>query len=109
MPPSLLVNRCEVVLGSFLVEYVFPSSVDVRIVLLSRSRGVDVVLEFDNLLYEGSTCCWLVYPGLSSAFVMGRLFCRFYRGMMSLPDVKEPLFVADGLCRRMFYAVMMVS
>ena len=66
-----------------------------------------MVLEFDNLLYEGSTCCWLVYPGLSSAFVMGRLFCRFYRGMMSLPDVKEPLFVADGLCRRMFCAVMM--
>ena len=27
---------------------------------------------------------------------------RFYRGMMSLPDVKVPLFVADGLCRRMF-------
>ena len=22
--------------------------------------------------------------------------------MMSLPDVKVPLFVADGLCRRMF-------
>ena len=30
------------------------------------------------------------------------IFCRFYRGMMSLPDVKVPLFVADGLCRRMF-------
>ena len=72
MPPSLLVNRREVVLGSFLVEYVFPSSVDVRIVLLSRFLGVDVVLEFDNLLYEGSTCYWLVYPGLSSAFVKGR-------------------------------------
>ena len=34
--------------------------------------------------------------------VKGRYFCRFYRGMMSLPDVKVPLFVADGLCRRMF-------
>ena len=35
------------------------------------------------------------------------VICRFYRGMMSLPDVKVPLFVADGLCRRMFCAVMM--
>ena len=30
------------------------------------------------------------------------VICRFYRGMMSLPDVRVPLFVADGLCRRMF-------
>ena len=36
-----------------------------------------MVLEFDNLLYEGSTCCWLVYPGLSSAFVMGRCSVDF--------------------------------
>ena len=35
-------------------------------------------------------------------FCQESLFCRFYRGMMSLPDVKVPLFVADGLCRRMF-------
>ena len=61
-----------------------------------------MVLKFDNLRYEGSTC----FVGLLSGFVFrvchGSLFCRFYRGMMSLPDVKEPLFVADGLCRRMF-------
>ena len=66
-----------------------------------------MVLEFDNLLYEGSTYCWLMYPGLSSAFCQESLFCRFYRGMMSLPDVKEPLFFADELCRRMFSAMMM--
>ena len=61
-----------------------------------------MVLKFDNLQYEGSTCLLACYPDLSSAFVMGRCFVDFYRGMVSLPDVKAVVF-ADDLCRRMFF------
>ena len=69
--------------------------------------GMSVVLKFDNLQYEGSTCLLACYPDLSSAFVMGRCGCRFYRGMMSLPDVKSRCVRRWVVCRRMFSAMMM--
>ena len=72
MPPSLLVNRCGVVLGSFFVEYSFPSSVGVRIVLLSRVRGEMWSSNLITSCMRVPLVCWLVYPGLSSAFVKGR-------------------------------------
>lgn len=50
--------------------------------------------------------CWLVIriclPRLSWVVV----FVDFYRGMVSLPDVKAVVF-ADDMCRRMFSAIMM--
>ena len=54
-----------------------------------------MVLKFNNLQYEGSTCLLACYPDLSSAFVMGRCFVDFYRGMVSLPDVKAVVFADD--------------
>ena len=56
--------------------------------------GMSVVLKFDNLQYEGSTMCWLVIRGCLP-HCHKSLFCRFYRGVMSLPDVDSRL-LAEG-------------
>ena len=67
--------------------------------------GMGVVLKFCNLQYGCSTVCLAVFSGFVFRIVVISHFCRFYRGLRSLPDVSSRCL--PMVCWRVFFAMEM--